>query len=140
MNLLQSNVVQSNTQPDISIIKKDLLTNLKNINTPNSDILHLCISSMQFVEKYKGLTGPQKKDLVLSSVKDLLSNGDEKNNSEYTLSSSPVISTILDSILPSFIDSSISIEKGKISFSVQPEDVLDCCGSILKLFSKSGKQ
>ncbi len=75
-------------------------------------ILSLTITSMQLVEKVKGLKGQEKKDLVLNSLEKLI----EKKGGDYK--------DVLK-LIPKVIDNFISIENGEIKFTSR--GLFPCC-------------
>lgn len=77
------------------------------------NILLVCLTSMQLVEKFPNMKGSEKKDLVIKAIETVIG----KTNSDASLTG----------ILPSFIDNMISVEKGKITISVDPEETISCC-------------
>ena len=85
------------------------------------NILSICINLMQIVEKYPNLKGPQKKDLVIKALGIYIS----KNEGDISVLS----------LIPSFIDTAINLEKGRLEISISPEQVVGCC----KLFSFCSK-
>lgn len=83
------------------------------------NILNICVVAMQKVEKFNNLSGSDKKQVVLSGITQVLKNRGGDSN--------------LTSLLPSFIDTSISIEKGEINISI---DGKKCCVSLFSLLKK----
>lgn len=77
------------------------------------NILTICLSGMQIVEKMPSLKGSEKKELVIKGIEAVLA----KSNSDSALSA----------LLPSFIDNMIGVEKGKITISIDPEETVTCC-------------
>jgi len=83
------------------------------------NILNICVVAMQKVEKFNNLSGSDKKQVVLSGITQVLKNRGGDSN--------------LTSLLPSFIDTSISIEKGELNISI---DGKKCCVSLFSLLKK----
>jgi hypothetical protein len=81
------------------------------------NILSVCVHLMKIVEKYPKLKGPQKKDLVIKALNIYIS----KNEGD---------AGILV-LVPSFIDTAINIEKGRLEISISPEQVAGCCASFV---------
>jgi len=83
------------------------------------NILSVCIFAMKTIEYYKNLSGSQKKDIVIESLRSVISrkNGD---------------SSIVD-ILPSFIDTSISIDKRELQININAEK---CCLNFCQFIKK----
>ncbi len=66
---------------------------------------------MQIVEKYNGLTGPQKKMLVINVIKKLVNNQADSEETRVALN------TIIDFTLPSVIDNLVDAINGNIKFN-----------------------
>lgn len=80
------------------------------------NILTVCLFAMKTIEYYKNLSGNEKKDIVINSLRNIIS---QKNGD----------SNILE-ILPSFIDTSISIDKGELQININAEK---CCLSFCQI-------
>lgn len=80
------------------------------------NILSVCLYTMKCIESYRNLSGNEKKNIVIECLRNtiLQKNGDVN---------------ILE-ILPSFIDTSIGIEKGDIQINIKPEK---CCLTLCQL-------
>jgi len=83
------------------------------------NVLSVCIFAMKTIEYYKNLSGNQKKDIVIDSLKSVIS---QKNGD----------SSIVD-IIPSFIDTSISIDKRELQININAEK---CCLSFCQFMKK----
>ena len=82
------------------------------------------VALQQFVERFKDLKGIQKRDLIMKIFEEYL---DRKGGDTYGALS----------FLPSFINSSISIDKGEVNIKIQPEEVMSCCASLLSFAKKN---
>ena len=78
------------------------------------NIMSMCISAMQCVERIPSLSGADKKALVIRALTKVLQDkgGD----------------LALLALIPDCIDTMVSVEKGKITITITPEDVVGCCG------------
>jgi len=90
------------------------------------NILSLCVSAMQCVETIPNLTGAMKKKIVTSALSELL----VESKSDVGLIN----------LVPSFIDTAISLEKGKVHISVTPEEMASCCATLCMAFASSKKK
>lgn len=81
-------------------------------NVDAASIMSICISAMQLVERMKDLKGEQKKTLVLDSLSKVI----EKKGGDLAILA----------VIPQFIDSCISIEKGQIRFKLNT-GLFSCC-------------
>jgi len=81
------------------------------------NVLSICIHLMQIVERYPNLSGPEKKDLVIRVLTKVITDkgGD----------------MAIMALVPSFIDSAISIEKDKIHISIDRKGATSCCVGML---------
>lgn len=81
--------------------------------------LEVCIALMQFVERIPHISGPQKRELVLMSVKHVVLRG---------RGDLPVLD-----LVPNFIEFALNIEKGTVSIHNITDTVAKtaflCCGS-----------
>ncbi len=75
------------------------------------NIIVIATELMQIVEKYKGLTGPQKKMLVINVIKKVVNS---QVDSEETRNA---LNTIIDFTLPAVIDNLVSAINGEIKFN-----------------------
>jgi hypothetical protein len=80
------------------------------------NILSVCISAMQIVEGFPKMKGQEKKDLVIAAIKKLI----EKYGQD----------SALLSIVPTFIDQAIQIEKGKVVISIDKGCLSKCFGCL----------
>lgn len=87
------------------------------------NVISLCINSMQFVEKIPELSGQEKKNIVIESLKRLIA----KMNCD----------TSILALIPDFIDTAVKIEKGAVKISLDAEDVIGCCSAICGSASKT---
>jgi hypothetical protein len=123
-NVNGSNVNElSNLNPKLQMDINELVHYLENfigegvVNILN--ILNICVVAMQKVEKFNKLSGSDKKQVVLGAISQIIKNKGGDDN--------------LTTLLPSFIDTSISIEKGELNISINGKK---CCASIFSLFQK----
>jgi hypothetical protein len=82
------------------------------------NILSVCISAMKIVEGIPKLKGAEKKELVLKSIEIVMN----RTDGDITLLT----------ILSSFIDNAISIDRGQLKFNVKPKTIWNCCLGICK--------
>lgn len=98
----------------------ELLANGQELNAIN--ILTLCISLMQMIEQYPAITGSQKKELVLKVF--------DKYVENHGGNATPFLA-----LLPSFIDTSVSLDKGNIAINMTVADAQEhavgCCLALL---------
>jgi hypothetical protein len=80
------------------------------------NIVNVCISAMQIVESFPKMKGNEKKQLVLAAIEKLIQKYGQDN--------------ALLSLLPSFIDEAIQIEKGKVVISVDKGCLSKCFGCL----------
>lgn len=112
----------SQVQVDLTAYISDTVTQLEKLITKETpvnalNILSICIQAMKIAEGFLPLKGEQKKEVVLQAlVKFMQSRGGDVS---------------ILSVIPSFIDQAISIDKGTVKINVTPEDVVVCCGGIL---------
>jgi hypothetical protein len=76
-----------------------------------TNIIVIATELIQIVEKYKGLTGPQKKMLVINVIKKVVNHQIESDETRKTLN------IIIDLTLPIVIDNIISAMNGEIKFN-----------------------
>ncbi len=76
-----------------------------------TNIISIVTELIQLVEKYKSLTGPQKKMLVISVIRKLVNSQDISQNDKNT------INIVIENTVPVVIDSLISAINGKLSFN-----------------------
>ncbi len=76
-----------------------------------TNIIVIATELMQIVEKYKELTGPQKKMLVINVIKKVVNS---QVDSEETRNA---LNTIIDFTLPAVIDNLVSAINGEIKFN-----------------------
>lgn len=113
------NEISSNSQININELVHYLENFIGEGNITIINILNICVTAMQKVEKFNKLSGPDKKQIVLGAISQLIKNKGGDDN--------------LTTLLPSFIDTSISIEKGELNISIDGEK---CCSSIFSLLKK----
>lgn len=89
----------------------------------NETILPICISAMQVAEKIPSVTGPQKKSLVLQA----LNNAVQNTNSDPSLLS----------VVPSFIDASVSLAKGTLTIDQVEEVATGCCLGFCSMLARN---
>lgn len=75
-----------------------------------SNIIVIATELMQVVEKYKTMTGSQKKTLVINVIKKLVNSTVDDESDKKTLN------TIIDLTLPTVIDNLINAMNGNIKF------------------------
>jgi hypothetical protein len=77
---------------------------------------------MQIVEKYPGITGPQKKDLVIHVLKRFVIDHLNGENKQAML-------LFIDAFLPSVIDTIISVDKKELAIKIRKgfKACLSCC-------------
>ena len=106
-----------------------LYSYVKSVHTENItpiNVVSIASELMQLVEKYKGLTGPQKKMLVISVIKKVV------NSQVDSLETQSVLYTIIDFTLPIVIDNLVSAINGEIKFNKEKvksffKKYLCCC-------------
>ena len=86
------------------------------------NVLSICISLMQITERYKGITGEQKKKIVLRVISNYLS---EQNGDQSLLG-----------ILPDFINTAVSLDKGQVTISMSVDELTSCCLGLCKSLKK----
>lgn len=83
-------------------------------------LISVTISLMQYVDKYKNLSGPQKKSLVCNVLKqfieDKVTNDDAKT----------ILLVVINTTLPTVIDSVISIDKKQLKIKAT-KILRECC-------------
>jgi len=84
-----------------------------------ANLIVIATELMQIVEKYKGLTGPQKKMLVINVIKKVVNSQIDSDETKNTLN------TIIDLTLPVVIDNLISAMNGEIKFNKENSKELD---------------
>jgi hypothetical protein len=77
------------------------------------NLLSVCVNLMQTVENLPDLKGSQKKDLVVKVLEKCIS-GQEGDS-------------VMLAMLPSFIDTTISVDRHEVEISLDTEDVMSCC-------------
>jgi hypothetical protein len=75
------------------------------------NIVIIATELMQIVEKYKELTGPQKKMLIINVIKKIVNNQIDSQETRTALN------TIIDFTLPIVIDNLVSAINGEIKFN-----------------------
>jgi hypothetical protein len=90
------------------------------------NILTFTLALMQVVENYPHLRGREKKDLVLRVIRTFVSN--KMTNGEELLV-----------LLPSFIDTSIDLDRGHVTVQFRSEDALLCCFGLCANLLNSAK-
>lgn len=91
-----------------------------------TNVVVIATELMQIVEKYKELTGPQKKMLVINVIKRVVNNQVDTQEIRTTLN------TIIDFTLPIVIDNLVSAMNGEIKFNKEKvqsffKKYLCCC-------------
>ena len=115
----QSNLVEFYSDRVLS----ELETMVNNQAVTPTNVLMFSLSLMQVVEGFPDLKGKQKKELVLNVFDRYL----EKYKGDKTLLQ----------LLPSFIDTSIGLDRGEVTIKISSEDISSCCGSLSKIFVKN---
>lgn len=89
------------------------------------NVLSTCVNLMQLVERKKNISGKQKKELVLKVLRRyIFDHGGEES---------------ILSILPDFIDTAVSLDKGEVTIKVDMEKVSGCCLSMCSSFVNKKK-
>lgn len=101
-----SAVVQPTNMENILKYKQKLYDSLSNNSMSAENIITTTVTLMQISEQFKTLTGPMKKQLVLDVIKDSI-----KDNEELVY--------LVDMILPSLIDTIISVDKKELRIKVK---------------------
>lgn len=83
------------------------------------NVLVIALNAMQLVESLPNLKGQQKKDIVLQVMRAVLERHGGHNE--------------LMGLIPSFIDTTISVDRGDVVIKIKPQEVVSCC---LGLFQK----
>ena len=112
-------ILQYNVDSLVLSIEK-MVGDQKQINALN--IATVCLNLMQLVEKAPNLKGSEKKKLVLDTIEKYLSTSGGDLG--------------LLSVVPSFMDNMISLDKGTVTISLTPENVETCCMGIISLSNK----
>jgi len=114
-----SAVQNTDLSSQIGIVVKELENILNNTGIIAANILAICLSAMQLIERISNngekISGQNKKSIVLGALSFLL----EKNNGDLAL-----LTTI-----PDFIDAVISIEKGVVQIGGSVKEIACCCVS-----------
>jgi hypothetical protein len=76
------------------------------------NVLTICLSLMQLVERYPKLKGSEKKDLVIRGIQHIIS---KKGGNDSVMA-----------LVPVFIDKAVAINNGEISLNV-PKNLFSCC-------------
>jgi len=76
-----------------------------------TNIIVIATELMQIVEKYTGLTGPQKKMLVINVIKKVVNSQIDSQETRNALN------TIIDFTLPTVIDNLVDAINGNIKFN-----------------------
>lgn len=76
------------------------------------NVLTICLSLMQLVERYPKLKGSEKKDLVIRAIQQIIS---KKGGSDGVMAMVPV-----------FIDKAVAINNGEIRLDVS-KNLFSCC-------------
>jgi hypothetical protein len=90
-----------------------LYSYMKNVHHEKITAVNIVIVTtelMQIVEKYKGLTGPQKKMLVINVIKKVVNSQVDSSETRSTLN------TVIDFTLPVVIDNLIDAINGNMKF------------------------
>lgn len=109
-----ADVNQAVSQLSVDRVVEQIESAIKNEKISVMNILTVCISAMQIVETFPNLKGEQKKEVVLKAVENILKRqeGDVQ----------------ILSILPSFIDKAVSLDKGVVTISLDTKNLTSCCG------------
>ena len=93
--------------------------------TPTNIVL-IASELIQIVEKYKTLTGSQKKMLVINTIKKYV------NEQNATLQEKLALNIIIDNTLPYMIDGFIDAINGLLNFSKKAKKSKLCCFSLCR--------
>lgn len=89
-----------------------LMKNMKVDKIKPENMVNITLNLMQMVERYPTLLGYQKKELVIYTLKKFAINHFEGEDETYAL-------ILMDTLLPSVIDSIISVDTGKIVINIK---------------------
>lgn len=108
-----------NAQEGVTTLSVDILVNTVTCESEItvSNVLSVCVSLMQLVERYPKLKGSEKKDLVIRAIQLLI----EKKGGDMSIMG----------MVPFFIDKAIAISNGELSI-----DVKSSCSDMLCCISK----
>ena len=116
---------EANKEPSKELVDKlynklSQITEGKEINTGN--IMIIATNLMQVVEKYDELKGYEKKNLIIYVLKKFVKDALEDDVEDIVL-------TFIDTMLPSVIDTIISIDKKDLAIKLKKslKDCLVCC-------------
>lgn len=93
--------------------------NVKSLDSQS--VIPVCLELMKFAERFS-IEGAQKKELVIAVLQELCT----------ILGVNPALLVLI----PVFIDSIISVERGNIVVSVKPENLMSCCFSFCSKLKK----
>ena len=94
-------------ETDVQDFVEAIATNFKNISSEK--IIELLPKIIQYVQKYKNLTGEQKKALIIRILNLIIDKTDGPGDDE-------IFDPILKRMVPVLIDTFVKIGKNKISF------------------------
>ena len=89
----------------------ELTARIKDRQFKASDLIHLATVGMEIAETYVGLSGPQKRDLVVRLVERLIQDYAPEESQELLLSSTQLL-------LPSIIDQIVAASKGQLGLNL----------------------
>lgn len=116
------NHVDNKVEAHVLCVMKDMEEILNGGQITILNILSLCVNAMQSVEKIPKLSSNQKKQIVLDVISKLI---------QQTGSDNSVLV-----LIPHFIDTAISLDKGELQISITPEKVIGCCAGIFNFLNK----
>lgn len=113
-NNLPNNLPQNLSQNDILMKLEEIYKYIKSVHgekiTPTNIIL-ITSELIQIVEKYKNLTGMQKKMLVINTIKRIVN--EQLNTPEEQMA----LTIIIDNTVPNIIDGFVSAINGLMNFT-----------------------
>ena len=86
----------------------------------SSDVLHLTVKLMEFVKKYPGLTGKEKKELVKNALAGYLEQAEIEGKDRL------IVQVISENVIPKAIDLIVAASKGKFKFK-HVKKMFSCC-------------
>ena len=120
------NKQMDNVEAHVLCILKDLEEILNGDQITVLNILSLCINAMQSVEKIPKLPSKQKKQIVLDVITKLVQQTGSDNS--------------ILTMIPHFIDTAISLDKGELQISITQKEVIGCCAGIFNFLNKPNKK
>jgi hypothetical protein len=112
MPVSASAVLKSYVDKNLEAVVQSVENMISNKGPSAVDIMSLCINAMQLVEKIPGLSGREKKALVISAITKVF---DERG-----MDKAPLF------LLPSAIDTLVSVANGQVLISLKKA----CCGCL----------